>query len=192
MNTHIQTLERNFGFPFPKASVYAFYTNIFIGLLLCYTAYDRIREYDIKGLEILNYLIRQSIWVGGLGIITISVFILLISEGIIIDFQKKRYKTYFRILGFRIGKWENLFSNFYISMFKAEHNYSYSYAGNMTGPVTSGATGIYALKDSYFEAYIYEEEGENRILISKGSKEKVIEQATEISNYLDCELIVNE
>lgn len=192
MNEQNRILELYFGFPFPKASIYAFSTSIFIGLLLCYKAYDRISEYDIKGLETLDYLNSQSIWIGGLLIIISSILVLLVSEGIIIDFQNKKYKSYFRVLGFRFGKWRYFYSDFYIITYQCEYNYSYSYAGNITGQLTSGATGRYLVRDSYFEAYIYDKDGENRILISKGSKNKVIKQANEVSNRFNCELIVND
>lgn len=126
-------------------------------------------------------LIIAGIWnlfytpILGIGVITIAAPFILIHQGIAFDDEKHKMKEYFYLLGFKIGKWENIDDVKAIQIIELEE---------------SQRMWVSSISRISYEKIckLYLSLEKEHILLMKGSKKKLMPKAEALAKLLKIDL----
>ncbi|WP_373522259.1 hypothetical protein [Aquiflexum sp.] len=118
----------------------------------------------------------------GVGAIVIGLGIVSSFSGTLIDFNEKRFKEYFSIVGYKFGEWADLPD---ISTVKVISNsYVITNTPNGISPTFSG-------KVTDFRTFLYSDASKPVFSFVYSNKNKAIKKAKKLASNLDAELVIN-
>ncbi|MDN5214788.1 hypothetical protein QQ020_22100 [Fulvivirgaceae bacterium BMA12] len=150
-NTYVQKTERFF----PEGLVFGGILMILIGV----------------GALVIKPLLGIILLPAGLSVV-------FLHYGILIDFEQKRYKEYWGLLGLRFGKWKVLPPVTYISLTKSRFSQQMGLRG-----ATSTMRGV------LYKGNLRLDDEEKILVIQSGKKEKVLQTLKYLATKMDIKLL---
>ncbi len=134
------------------------------------------------------FMLLSGIWVG-LFTLIVPAIILGIREGVYIDVQNKKYKSYLSVFGITPAQWKPIPEGTRIGVRILKLS-----ARRGMGPVGPVGIGLYDITTSTttFELFLYMPQPQRVVLIADDNVEKLYYEAQNLGSLLEAEVVVDE